>query len=51
MWVGTKPRKGAFANRTVNCSTQVVGEGEECENEWLVVIGNGSGGSPALDVS
>lgn len=38
-----KPKKGVFANLTVNGSTKVVEEVRECENEWLTVIGNGIG--------
>lgn len=48
MWVRTKPKKGAFANLTVNGSTKVVKEVGECENEWLTVIGNGIGLSSAI---
>jgi len=43
-----KPKKGAFANLTVNGSTEVAKEVGECENEWLTVIGNGIALSSAV---
>lgn len=48
MWVRTKPKKGAFANRTVNGSAKVGEEVGECESEWLMVTGMGVGLNSAL---
>lgn len=42
VWVRRKPKKGAFANGTVNGSRKVVEEVGECENEWLMVTGKGN---------